>query len=172
MIEIIRKRRSIRKFKPQPIEPEKIDLLKEAALRAPTSRNRRPWEFIFVEKKQILADLAAAKEEGSKFLDSVALAVFIMADRDVTDVWIEDCSIAAAFIQLTAESLDLGSCWVQIRKRPHSERLSAEEYVRWRLNIPPVYRVEAIIGLGYPDEEKKPIPFEELDHSKIVSESY
>jgi nitroreductase len=59
MIDLLRNRRSIRQYLDRPIEPEKIERLKEAALRAPSSRNIDPWEFIFVDDRELLAKLAA-----------------------------------------------------------------------------------------------------------------
>lgn len=55
MIEWLRNRRSIRKYVDKPIEPEKIELLKEALLRSPSSRSIDPWEFIFVEQREPLS---------------------------------------------------------------------------------------------------------------------
>ena len=61
MIELLRNRRSIRQYLDRPIEPEKIERLKEAALRAPSSRNIDPWEFIFVDDRELLAAADLAK---------------------------------------------------------------------------------------------------------------
>ena len=58
MIELLRNRRSIRKYTDMSIEAEKIELLKEAVLRSPSSRNFDPWEFIFVDDRKLLKQLA------------------------------------------------------------------------------------------------------------------
>ena len=167
MMSVIRKRRSIRKFKPNPIEPEKVDMLVEAALCAPSSRGMQPWEFVVVTDKDLLEKLSRARTHGSAFLENAPLAVVVCADPDKSDVWIEDCSIAAIFVQLTAESLGLGSCWIQIRNRLHDDALTAEDYIVEILQIPKGRKVEAIIAAGYPDEAKPPhekegLPFEKL----------
>lgn len=70
-------------------------------------------------------------------------------------------------LQLTAHSLGLGSCWVQIRLRAHSKDTTAEAYVQELLGIPPHMRVESIVGLGYPAETKAPVPGDQLDYRKI-----
>lgn len=154
LIELLRSRRSIRQFQKKAIEPEKIDILVEAALRAPTSRGLNPWEFIFVSQPDTLEELARAKAHGSSFLKNAALAVVVCAHPDTSDVWIEDTAIASIILHLTAADLGLGSCWVQIRKREHDGATTAEAFVRKLLGIDPSLAVEAIIGIGYPAESK------------------
>ncbi|MEC4684862.1 MAG: nitroreductase family protein [Nitrospirota bacterium] len=164
---LIRKRRSIRKFLNKDVEAEKVDQLVEAALRAPSSRGLNPWEFIIVTEKGLLEKLSKAKKHGSSFLDNAAVGVVVCADPEKCDVWIEDASIASAYIQLAAESLGLGSCWVQIRDRLHDKGNMAEEYVSGLLNIPGNLRIESVIAIGYPDEKKPPHSREELQYEKV-----
>jgi len=169
---IVRKRRSIRRYQKQPVEPEKIALLLEAALRAPSSRGLNPWEFIVVDDESLINRLAGAKEHGSSFLKGAPLAVVVCADPARYDVWVEDTSIASTFISLAAEALGLGSCWVQIRERRHSPEKTAEEFVREVLQIPPHLKVEAIIAIGYPAEEKAPHQKEDLQYEKVFANLY
>jgi nitroreductase len=169
MLDIIRKRRSIRKYKDEDIEPEIVELLKEASLRSPTSRNFRPWRFVFVEDGAKLEALSKAKSSGSSFLRGARLGVVVCADEDESDVWIEDCSIASIILQLAGQSLGLGSCWIQIRRRMHDNSDTSEEYVRGVLGLSENMRVESIIAFGYPDEEKAPVPAEDLEREKILS---
>ena len=75
MIEILRKRRSIRKYTDKKIEPEKIEVLKEAVLRSPTSKNLNPWEFIFVDDLEIIHQLKSCKSHGTTPLSTAPLAV-------------------------------------------------------------------------------------------------
>jgi len=164
---LIRKRRSIRRFLKKEVEAEKVDLLIEAALRAPSSRGLNPWEFIVVTERDLLERLSRAKKHGSSFLKGAPLGVVVCADPEKCDVWIEDASIASIFIQLAAESLGLGSCWIQIRKRMHDEGNTAEENVSGVLKLPGNLRVESIIAIGYPDEEKPPHSREELQYEKV-----
>jgi nitroreductase len=169
---IIRQRRSIRKYLPKKIEPDKIEELIEAALRAPSSRNFKPCSFIFVTESTTLAKLAHAKESGSAFLDNAALAVVVCADSARSDVWVEDASIASTYLLLAAESLDLGACWIQIRKRMHNSEMTAESYIAELLGIPDSLSVLSIIAIGYPDEQKSPHPREQLEHDKVHREKY
>ncbi len=169
MLDILRKRRSIREYKNETIEKEIIEQLKEAALRSPSSRSINPWRFFFITDKVMLEDLSRAKEQGSSFLRGAGLGVAVCADENESDVWIEDCSIASIILQLTGVSLGLGSCWIQIRNRMHRDSQASEDFVRSVLHLSDNLRVESIISFGYPDEDKSPIPASQLEYSKILS---
>jgi nitroreductase len=169
MLDIVRKRRSVRKYKNKTIESKIIELLKEAAVRSPTSRNLRPWRFLFVTDEAKQEALSLAKLSGSSFLKGARLGVVVCADEDESDTWVEDCSIASIILQLTGQSLGLGSCWIQIRLRMHDETQTSEDYVKRLLSLTEKFRVESIIAFGYPAEEKPPIPKEQLEFNKILS---
>jgi nitroreductase len=162
ILSLLQKRRSVRRFTGQPVEEEKVEALVEAALRAPSSRGVSPWEFVVVNERSMLERLAKAKEHGSSFLKDAPLGIVVCADPKKSDVWVEDASIATIIIQLAAASLGLGSCWIQIRERPHSKDRSAQEYVAGLLRLPPALMVEAMVAVGYPAETKPPHPREQL----------
>lgn len=172
MLRLLSSRRSIRKYLDKPLEKEKIDDILKAALLAPSSRSRRPWEFIAVTDKETLSRLSECREHSSSFLKEAALGVVVIADKELCDVWVEDSSIAAIIMQLTAHSMGLGSCWIQIRERMKKENLSAESYIKDILAIPERYRIECIISIGYPAEDKKPYNDEELLYNKIHTNKY
>ena len=167
MINILRNRRSVRRFEDREIEEEKLATLKEALVRSPSSRSINPWEFILVHVKETLEKLSRSKQHGAGFLSGAAVGVVVLGDTGRSDTCIEDCSIAAITLQYVAESLELGSCWCQIRMRAHGEGKSAEEYVREVLGIPERYMVECIVGIGYPAEGKSPHAHGDLDWEKI-----
>lgn len=172
MIEILRTRRSIRSFTPEKVAPYTIETLIEAALRAPTSRGLNPWEFILADDPTILSKLALAKQHGSEFIKNAPLAIVICADSTKSDVWIEDCSIAAIILQLTAQSEGLGSCWAQIRNRQHDYEKTAESYVQELLGLPDHIKVECILGIGHPAELKNPVSEDKLERNKIKKNSW
>ena len=172
MIELLRQRRSIRKFTTKKIEAVKIKLLEEAVLRSPSSKNGNPWEFLFVDDPDLIQQLSQSKPHGSAFLKNATLAVVIIADETKGDVWIEDCSIAGILLQLTAQSLALGSCWVQIRRRPHDETQTAEQYIQQLFQLPSNFKVLNIIGLGYPAQTREGKPDKELQKEKIHSNQF
>ncbi len=172
MLETLKKNRSIRKYKNEPISEEQVEKLVKAALMSPSSRNIKPWEFIVVKTPDMLQKLSLCKTHGSKFLEGAALGIVVTADSDKSDVWIEDASIAALILQLTAESMHLGSCWIQIRNRHHDENQTSEQYVKNLLDIPDPYRVEAIIAIGHPDETRPPLDEKDLLYSKVHYEKF
>lgn len=167
MIGLLRTRRSIRKFTAEKVAPEAVTTLSEAALRAPSSRGLNPWEFMIVDDPETLSRLSRAKLHGAEFLKNAPLAVVVCADGTKSDAWIEDCSIAAIIIQLTAHSLGLGSCWAQIRGRQHDGQQTAEGYVRELLGLPEQMQVETILGIGHPAEKKRPVAHDALQFEKI-----
>ncbi|MCI0498197.1 MAG: nitroreductase family protein [Planctomycetales bacterium] len=163
----MRKRRSVRKFENRAVEPEKVELLKEAVLRSPSSRSFDPWEFVFVSDQSLLKKLSKSKPHGAEFLKGAALGIVVCAAETKSDVWVEDCAIASILAQLTAQSLGLGSCWIQIRKRSFEEETSSEAYIRGVLGMPDTLRVLSIIAVGYPAEQPEPIPRKQLKDGKI-----
>ncbi|MDN5322531.1 MAG: hypothetical protein PWQ67_985 [Clostridia bacterium] len=172
MLDLLKKRRSTRKFKETKIPGDIIDKLIKAALLSPSSRSIRPWEFIVVTDKIMLEKLAGSKEHSSSFLKHAPLAIIVMADETKSDVWVEDTSIASIIIQLTAETMGLGSCWIQIRNRMHNSTQTAEKYIKELLAIPDNYKIESIIALGYPDENKPPYSEEELKYDVVHMDKY
>lgn len=166
MRDMLLKRRSIRKYTDAPIEKEKVEQLIQAGLLSPTSRNSRAWEFIIVDNPKVLGKLSEAKF-GAQALKGAALGIVVLADPQKSDVWIEDTSIATIILQLTAQSLGLGSCWIQIRERMYKEGITAEQYVRDILEIPENLQVEAIVSLGYPAGTRAEHTEEELLWDKI-----
>lgn len=164
---LLKTRRSTRKFTTQTVETEKIETLKSAILMSPTGKRLNEWEFIVVEDTKTLNKLAESKEHGSELIARAPLAIVVIADTTKTDVWIEDCSIASIILQLQAEELGLGSCWVQIRQRKLKDGTMSEDYVRELLDIPSHYGVESIVAIGYKDEIKKAFDEDKLQKEKI-----
>ena len=156
MLDAIRNRRSIRRYQERPIGPDVIEQLQESVLYAPSSRNLRPCRFVFVTDRALLESLAHAKASFGDFLGDAGLGVVICGNPTISDCCIEDGSIAAATLQLAAIELGLGSCWIQIRARQHSDGRPAQEHVREILGLPEGLEVLCIISIGYPAEDKAP----------------
>ena len=167
------KRRSIRSFQNRRVEPEKIATLAKAALLSPSSRNIRPWAFVVVDDADKISRLARAKPHGASFLESAPLAIAVIAKTAESDVWVEDTAIASTILLLMADALGLGACWCQIRRRPHTEAVSAESYVRDVLGIPETYAVASIVGIGYaasplPAYDDTKLAFEKLFYNRFA----
>ncbi len=172
MLDFLKTRRSIRKFKDADIETDKVDNLIKAMLTAPSSSNDRPWEFIFVTDRKLLGVLSTVRQSSSRFLKEAALGVVLLGDHEKKDTWIEDTTIAAVFAQLTAHSMGLGSCWVHIRNRAHSDSETAEQFVKELLDVPENRSIECIIAIGYPAEQKKPYSEGNLKYEKVYKNEY
>ena len=153
--DIVQKRRSIRKFKQQELEPEQTQAILRAALMAPTSKATRAWKFIVIDDKDILRRVAQAKDKGAEFVEYAPLAVMVLIDTDKTDVWIEDASIAAVTMQYQATELGLGSCWAQFRNRGLDDGTTAEDNLRDIFNFPTNFKPVCVIAFGYPEVERK-----------------
>jgi nitroreductase len=171
-IDLLRSRRSIRKFEDRRVEAEKVDLLVEAVLRSPSSRGFNPWEFVVVTDPAIINRLSTAKPHGASFLANAPLAFVVCADPGKSDVWVEDASIAAIILHLAATDLGLGSCWVQLRKRDYDDAKTAGEYAAEILGLPAELAVSAIMAIGYPAQQPPPHPQASLQRDKVSVNRY
>jgi len=171
-LSLAQKRRSIRKYLDQQVEAEKIDSIVEAVLRAPTSRGRNSWEFVIVTDPGLLDKLSRSRPHGASHLKNAVLGIVVLGNPQISDVWIEDASIASIFIHLAAAALDLGSCWIQIREREHNDTQTAEAYIANVLNLAAHLKVQSIIAIGYPAESKPAHPKERLLYDKVSLNNY
>jgi len=152
--EAIRKRRSIRRFKPGvAVTAEQIKLLLEAAMLAPSACNSRPWEFIVVQSREKL-DRIREVHPYTGMLETASLAIIICALPDtqkepiMSGYYPQDCGAATENILLQAVELGLGACWCGVY--PKEDRIA---------DIQNLLEIEAnklpfnIIAVGVPDEE-------------------
>ena len=171
-IDLLRTRRSVRQFQDKEVEKEKVDLLIEAMLRSPSSRGLNPWEFVVVRDPEILKGLSTAKPHGASFIKNAPMAIVVCADSSKSDVWVEDCSIAALIVHLAAADLGLGSCWIQLRKREHDAQTTSEQYVQKLLGLGENLAVEAVIAIGYGKEDKPGHSQSSLLYEKVSYDRY
>lgn len=172
LIEIMKNRRSVRQYTQEEIPKEKIEKILQAGLLSASGRARRPWEFIVVRNKETLKNIAQCRIGAAKMLEGADTAIVVIADPEKTDVWTEDCSIAMANMHLMADSLGVGSCWIQGRLREAPDGRTTEEYLRDILQFPESYKLEAILSLGMPSKHPEPYSIEELPMDKIHVEKY
>lgn len=167
LMDILLKRRSIRKYKNEQIPKEQLEMILQAGLISPSGRNRRPWEFIVVEDKEMLAKLSKARDHGASMLTGAGAAIVVYANPELTDVWTEDCCIVMSNMHLMAESLGVGSCWIQGRLRVSEDGRTTEDYIKELLGVPDNYKLEAMLSLGIPDEFPEGHKLEELPMEKV-----
>lgn len=168
-LELAQNRRSIRKYTEQPVEPEKIQQLVQAALMSPAGKRLNPWEFVVVTDHDMLTAMAGCRTYGSTMLTGSPLGIVVCADPSVSDTWKFDCAIAAENILLAAEDLGLGACWVQVYERWVKDESgeTAEELIRRLLSIPENMSVVCIVSIGYKNEERKPRELDKLQYEKV-----
>jgi len=172
MLDLLYRRRSVRKFTDREIDESLVDELIQGLLLSPSSRGICPWEFVIVDDKDTIILLSDSKEHGSSFLAGAPMAVVVLGIPSASDVWIEDTSIASAICHLQTVAMGLGSCWIQIRGRKRNEHQTSEEYIKNILDIPEEYSVESIIAVGYPAEKLPSRTRKDLDFSKIHKNSF
>lgn len=153
MVDIIFRRRSIRKFTEQPLSEEQIETLLKAAMAAPTAMNAQPWEFIVVTDPEILAQLRAALMFAKMNYTAVICVCGssrAQKNKAGSRFWEQDCSAATENILLAATALGLGSVWIGV----HPVVIFVRQ-IRDILNIPVDVTPLNLIGLGYPAETKE-----------------
>ena len=170
--ELVANRRSIRQYTEESILPSEVEQIMKAALMSPTSKNSRPWQFVLVEDKDVLKRLSFCKSTGASFVADCALAIIVLTDPMQSEACVEDASIAATYIQLQAEDLGLGSCWVQIRGRETENGQDSEQYVRDLLDIPLQLVVGCIVSIGHKVKACNPHNEEKLQWEKLHIAKY
>lgn len=167
LIEILKNRRSIRNYTGEKIEEEKITQVLEAGLLSVSSRGKKPWEFIVVRDRDTLDKMSLCRQGSANMLKQADQAIVVIANEDITDVWVEDCSIVMSNMHLMATSLGIGSCWIQGRLREAADGTETENYLRDILGFPENYRLEAMLSLGMADNHLEPHSVSESDLNKI-----
>ena len=170
--ELIKRWRSMRKFTGEELTQDEVVSLLKAALMSPTSKRSNSWQFVVVDDKSTLELLSKCKEAGASFLKDAAVGIVVLGDPLASDVWIEDASVASIMIQLQAEDLGLGSCWIQVRERYTATGMSADEFVHGVLDIPWQLQVLSIIAVGHKGMERKPFDEDKLQWEKIHLNKY
>lgn len=152
ILEIIFHRRSIRKYTDQPVEPEKLDLLLQAAMAAPSAMNCRPWEFVVVTDPLKLIQFRKRLIFGNR---NAPAAIIICGNPGLSAnpaarlFWVQDCSLAGENILIAAAGLGLGAVWIGIHPVGEFVRV-----VRSVAGIPRHVKPLGLIYVGYPAEEK------------------
>jgi nitroreductase len=156
VIDIIRKRQSVRKYQDRPVEDEKIKLILEAARLAPSSSNSQPWHFVVVKDNDLRRKLVQAVPMGvaaiNKFIEEAPVIIVGCVTpgffQRVSSLFgrenhLIDVSIAMEHMVLVAEELELGTCWIG---------WFDEGKVKKLLGVPRAAKVVAMLTLGYPGE--------------------
>ena len=173
--EVVRKRRSTRRYTGQPVEREKLQRAMELALLSPSSKNTRSTRLMAVRDLKRVHELGKLRDWGSSLLEEAGAAIVVLGDEEVSPMWQTNASIMATTLQLALVEEDLASCWVHVgdyqtlKDDPESQR--SEDYVKELLpEIPANYRVWCVISIGYADYTPKPLPEYEGDERILFVE--
>ena len=167
-LDVVTQRRSIRKYQEAPLSSDEVVALMTPVMYAPSSKGKQAVEFILVEQKEMLERLSQVKPRFGTMIAGAALAVVICGRMDISDVWIEDASVAATMLLLSAENCDLGACWVQIRERMQEDGTPASLAVRELLNLAPEQEPLCIIAVGKKAQEVAPHSEESLRWERVI----
>ena len=168
-MEVILTRRSVRKYKDQPIEKEKIDILLKAAMQAPSAGNQQPWEFIVVQERENLIKLSGMSPY-SKLVKDAPLALVLLGNEErmkFSDNWQQDMGAATENILLQAVELKLGAVW--LGAAPNEDR---ENYLKEKLDLPEHIRPFCIIAIGYPADGQGNKFIDRYDEKRVHYERY
>jgi nitroreductase len=154
LLDIIKRRRSIRHFAPRPVPEELLQQILEAGRLAPSGANMQPRRFLVVTRKDLLSSIAGFSHYGpirsSHVADAAALILLLGDSRSISPTVALDCAIAGTNMTLIATALSIGSCWIGAFE---------EDNIKQLLGIPERYNIVAMIALGYAQgNPTKPTP--------------
>jgi nitroreductase len=167
-LDTIFKRRSIRKYTDQPIEPEKLDLLLQAAMAAPSAMNCKPWEFVVVTDPIKLAQFRKRLIFGNRNAPAAIIVCgnpSLSANPAARLFWVQDCSLAGENILIAAAGLGLGTVWVGVHPVAEFVRV-----VRKIAGLPKHVTPLGLIYVGYPAEAKPART--QYDKKRVHMEAY
>lgn len=152
-LNLIRKRRTIRRYTEEEVSQEQVELLLELAMCAPNRLNRQPWRFVVIRDKELQRQLAELLNL-HPYLRTASVVIAVCALPEASTTWMMDISAATENLLLGATAIGLGAAWVGA---PGSMMWDlAEETLHDALHIPLNLRIPALVTLGHPAEEREP----------------
>ncbi len=162
VLELLKTRRSIRKYKSTPVEEEKIQKCLEAAQWAPSASNKQPWEFMIVKDNKTRQKLAEMHPY-AKFVTESPVVFIPLTDPSIHAKYHQsDTALTTLQFMIMAHAQGLGTCWAGVIQSPF------ENEIKRLLGIPEKLHVLALVAVGYPDQERdsKRKPLESLLHEE------
>lgn len=172
VLDLIKQRRSIRKYSDIPVEPEKINDIIEAARFAPSATNRQPWRFMVITDKNLIKPVVI---EALGLINQWAITApvliigctvrsnllthYIASSLAGVNYHIMDLAIAMENMVLEAQDIGLSTCWIGWFN---------EKKIKKLLNIPVLWRIGGILTLGYKDPDHNPRTQKRLPVEKIA----
>ncbi|MBN2325103.1 MAG: nitroreductase family protein [Spirochaetes bacterium] len=158
LIDIIRSRKSVRKYTGRPVPRKQVEMCVEAARLAPSADNVQPWRFIVLDdpayKKLFCESVLTGLFRRTRFIEKAPVIVVLAAKTSLivhrvgkrvvkTDVQLIDMGIAGEHFVLQAQELGIGTCWINMFSPKRAKRF---------LGLPSGMRVISLIAMGYPAE--------------------
>ena len=171
LLELAKKRRSIRRYNGEKVSDEIVDEILKIALLAPSSWGQHPIEFIVLRDIKTIEAVARCKRMGAGPLPTADVAIVVMANTSNCELWIEDAAVASTYILLAAEQFGIGACWIHIRNRA-GQRTTADEEIRKILGVPNNYSVLNVVALGQKGENKSARTDKDIHWENIHREKF
>jgi nitroreductase len=146
-LEALKNRRSVRKYKADPIPRKTLEEIVDCGRLAATARNVQPWEFVVVTEAGMRKKIAAISEHG-KFIADAPVCIVVLCQE--TKYFLEDGSAAVQNLMVAAQALGLGSCWVAGDKKPYADD------IRKLVGAPDNCKLVALVSVGLPTDTPKP----------------
>ncbi len=160
VLENIKNRRSTRKYLPEQIKDEELDLILEAGIYAPSGHNDQPWHFTVIQNKELInlmsdeskkamaklpIDWIAAmgKSENLNIFYHAPTVIVVSGKKEATSPF-ADCCAAIQNMLIAAESIDIGSCWIGLARFFYENADNLK-----KLNIPEGYEPHYSVSFGY-----------------------
>lgn len=147
VFENMKNRRSVRSFqKDKLVSSSDIETILKMAMQAPSAKNEQMWEFLVINERSILDELANKHPYG-KMLKEAPLAILVLGnlERAKSSLYLQDLGAATQNILLTSTALGLGSCWIGIGQNDDRAALIIEFF-----NLPKHIIPYSLIAIGYP----------------------
>jgi nitroreductase len=142
--EAIRTKRAVRKFKPEPLPEEVVHQIINAGRLAQSSKNNQPWNFIIVQEREMLTALSKLGDYAGHIAGAAMAVVIVTADPFQHYSPLFDSGQAAAYMQLAAWELGVGSCLATLHQWDEARKV---------LGFPMDKHVRMAISFGYPADE-------------------
>lgn len=161
-MDIIFKRRSIRRYTNQEISENMIEKIIRAGMAAASAHNEQPWQFVVLKDKNILSDITRFHPYSRMLLEANCAIVVCgdLSDEKREKFWVQDCSATTQNMLLMSTELGLGSVWLGVY--PNEDIV---KQLKEMLNMPEYIIPFSIVSLGYPAETKETI--DRFDKSKV-----
>lgn len=165
-------RRSVRSYTGEPIPQDKLRTVLSVGLLSESGQNARAWEYILVTDPAHLKSMTMCKIGSGKMLEKAGAAIVVAVDAEKTDIWESDGAITLANMHLMADSLGLGSCYINALHRKAVEGGDVETFLKKDLGIPERFRVVGMLALGIPASKPAARTLEHLDWEKVHNEKF